>query len=69
MVLEIKRVSKGAKKGEFRFLLKGDNGETIAQSESYTQKHNILEIASKAFPAFIVVDKSKKEKEIGNGSI
>lgn len=35
---------------EYRFRLIGDNGEIIAQSEGYTQKHNAWEVLKKYFP-------------------
>lgn len=56
----IKTVSHGKKKGEFRFVLKGDNYEVIAVSETYTQKHNISELHKKYFSDFELVDKTKR---------
>ena len=44
MIAKIKRVTHGKYKGQFRFLLLGNNGEIIATSETYTQKHNVLSI-------------------------
>jgi hypothetical protein len=55
----IKTVSKGPRKGQFRFLLKGANGEVIAQGETYTVKHNIVSLHKDHFPDFELVDKSK----------
>ncbi len=54
----LKKVSHGKQKGQFRFVLKGANGEIIATSETYTQKHNVTEILQVAFPNFEVVDKT-----------
>ena len=54
----IKRVSHGKKKGEFRFTLIAENGEVIATSETYTQKHNVTDLIQAHFPEFEVVDKS-----------
>ena len=60
----IKRVSRGKKKGEFRFVLKGDNGEIIGSSgsESYTQKHNCVDVLEKYFPKFDIVDLTLRVK-------
>lgn len=54
----IKKVSHGKLKGQFRFLLKSANNEIIATSETYTQKHNIVELHSKYFSIFELIDKS-----------
>lgn len=43
-------------KTRFYFRLVGTNGETIAQSEAYTQKHNVTEILQKYFPEWEVKD-------------
>jgi uncharacterized protein YegP (UPF0339 family) len=40
----------------FYFRIVGDNGETIAQSEGYTQRHNVIEVLNKYFPKARVVD-------------
>ena len=40
----------------YYFTLVGDNGEPIAQSEQYTQKHNVTEVLRKYFPAYDVKD-------------
>lgn len=63
----IKQVSRGARKGEYRFVLKAANGETIATSgtESYTQKHNCLQVVLDHFPDFAIEDTTlltKKKK-------
>lgn len=55
----IKIVSHGKLKGQFRFVLKAVNGETIAVSETYTQKHNVLDVLTNYFPNFEIVDKTK----------
>lgn len=61
----IKRVSKGKRKGEFRFILVAANGEPIAQSfpESYTQKHNCISVLEKHFPEFTIEDLTKNRNE------
>jgi uncharacterized protein YegP (UPF0339 family) len=59
MKVIIKRVSKGKRKGEFRFVLIGDNGENLSQQESYTQKHNVIEVIEKYFSNFPIVDATK----------
>lgn len=56
----IKLVPSGKLKGQFRFVLKAANGETIATSETYTQKHNVTEVLVEYFPNFEVVDKTVK---------
>lgn len=40
------------------FTLIGDNGEIVAQSEAYTQKHNAVEVLAKYFPNFDVIDQT-----------
>lgn len=40
----------------YYFTLVGDNGEPVAQSEQYTQKHNVTEVLRKYFPSFDVKD-------------
>lgn len=43
-------------KTRFYFRLVGNNGETVAQSEGYTQKHNITEVLAAYFPEWEVKD-------------
>lgn len=68
----IKLITKGKHKGEFTFFLEAENGETIAQSypESYTQKHNVIEILESSFSDFDIVDRSipkvKRVKRVYN---
>ena len=40
----------------FYFRLVGDNGEIVAQSEGYTQKHNVNEVVGRYFPGWPVKD-------------
>lgn len=40
----------------FYFTLIGVNGEPVAQSEQYTQKHNVMSVLYDYFPTFEVVD-------------
>lgn len=54
----IKKVTHGKRKGEYKFVLKGDNGENLSQQETYTQKHNVSEVIAKYFPNFVVEDKT-----------
>lgn len=42
----------------FYFRILGDNNEVIAQSEGYTQKHNVTEVLEKYFPLVKVKDKT-----------
>ena len=42
----------------FYFHLEAPNGEIIAASEIYTQKHNVTELLAKYFPEFEVIDAS-----------
>ena len=53
----IKKVTKGKRKGEYRFILKAENGEIVATSgtESYTQKHSCIETIKSCFPNFEIV--------------
>ena len=53
----IKRITHGKLKGQFRFILKAENGEIIATSESYTQKHSCKETLESNFPNFKILDK------------
>lgn len=61
----IKKVSKGKKKGEFRFVLLAKNGEPIAQSfpETYTQKHNCISTLENHFPDFEILDLTKMNNQ------
>jgi uncharacterized protein YegP (UPF0339 family) len=43
-------------KTRYYFRILGDNGEVIAQSEGYTQRHNAIEVLNKYFPKAKVVD-------------
>ena len=43
-------------KTRYYFRIVGDNGETIAQSEAYTQRHNVIEVLNKYFAKAKVVD-------------
>jgi hypothetical protein len=55
----IKPVTKGKRKGQFRFVLKADNGENLSPQETYTQKHNVISVLEKYFPNFTIVDQTK----------
>jgi uncharacterized protein YegP (UPF0339 family) len=57
----IKKVNKGKRVGQFKFKLVGDNGEDLSQNESYTQKHNVMEVLTKYFPNFVIVDETVKD--------
>lgn len=57
----ITTISKGKRKGEFRFTLHSSNGEILATGESYTQKHNCTDILKEHFPGFKIVDETKKK--------
>lgn len=56
----IKKVSHGKLKGQYRFILVASNGEPIATSETYTQKHNIIDLLNTHFSEFEIVDKTKE---------
>jgi hypothetical protein len=43
-------------KTRYYFRLVGDNGEQIASSEAYTQKHNVTEVLDKYFSSWEVKD-------------
>lgn len=60
MKVIITRVTHGKRKGEFRFKLVGKNGEVVATSgtETYTQKHNVIEVLEVYFFNFPIVDKT-----------
>lgn len=45
-------------KTEYRFRLVGLNGEIIAQSEGYTQKHSVKEVHVAYFQDFDYVDET-----------
>lgn len=42
--------------GEFRFRVRADNGEIVAQGESYTRKSDAKEAAEREFPGAEVAD-------------
>lgn len=64
----VKQVTRGKMKGQYRFVLKGDNGEIIATSETYTQEHNVLEVLYQYFPTFkIKIQKPKIKDESKRG--
>ena len=46
-------------KTEYRFRMVANNGEIIAQSEGYTQKHNVTELIRKYWPDAEVHDLTK----------
>lgn len=64
MIIEIYKtrtqllVRKPTFKTRYFFRIKGNNGEIIAQSEGYTQKHNVTEVISQYFPSADVTDLS-----------
>ena len=43
-------------KTRYYFRLVGDNGEQIASSEAYTQKHNVTKILDDYFPLWEIKD-------------
>ena len=43
-------------KERYYFRILGDNGEVIAQSEGYTQRHNAVEVLNRYFPKAKVVE-------------
>lgn len=55
----IKKIKKGRNKGQFRFVLKADNGENLSQNEAYHNKGDILSVIAKYFGNFQVVDETK----------
>jgi len=59
----IKRVNKGRNKGQFRFVLIGDNGEMVADShpETYTAKAMCKKTLTKYFASFRIVDETLKQ--------
>lgn len=60
----IKLVVKGNRAGDYRFVLIGDNGESVAHSgtETYTQKHNAISCIKEYFPSFEIVDKTGEDR-------
>lgn len=55
----IKKVTKGKKRGQFKFVLEADNGENLSAQETYTQKHNVIKVLEKYFPNFAIIDQTK----------
>ena len=55
----LRTVTHGKYKGQHRFILKGDNGETIAHGETYHNKADMLDTLKKYFPLFIINTKKK----------
>lgn len=60
----ITMVTKGKNRGQFRFTLKGANGETVAVShpETYTRKSKCKQTLLKCFPDFIIIDQTIRTK-------
>lgn len=48
----LKQVTHGKYKGQWRFILKGENGETVAHGETYHNKGDMLLTLSRYFPNF-----------------
>jgi uncharacterized protein YegP (UPF0339 family) len=48
-------------KEHYYFRLVAPNGEVIAQSETYTQKHNAMEVVAKYFPNAVVKDRTAEK--------
>lgn len=63
----INKVTKGKHAGQYRFTLKGANGETVAVShpETYTQKHSCIETLNSCFPDFKIEDETGEAKPAG----
>lgn len=55
----IKKVSKGKEKGQFRFVLKGDNGKNLSPQDAYHNKQDLLDTLNKYFPNFQIIDNVK----------
>lgn len=53
----ITKVKKGREKGQFRFTLFGDNGESVGNSgkENYHNLNDIVATLTKYFPSFTIV--------------
>lgn len=45
-------------KTHYFFRLVANNGEAIAASEQYTEKHNAVEVIEKYFSNFMMIDKT-----------
>lgn len=61
------RYGTGYKHNQFKFVLKGDNGEVVGKSsEFYKRKESAIKTLNKYFPGFQIVDKTvdkiKKKK-------
>lgn len=55
----IKRVTHGKRKGEWRFVLKAGNGETVAVSETYRNRQDMNHTLLTYFPQFLWVEPKK----------
>lgn len=53
----ITKITHGKFKGQFRFKIVGGNGEIVATSEQYTQKHNIISLFKEHFGNIEIVDR------------
>ena len=58
-IVIIKKIRAGKRKGQFRFILKADNGENLSPNESYTRLHNVKKTLSRYFPDFKIIDETK----------
>ncbi len=52
-------IIKKTRNKQFRFVLKGDNGEPIATSETYTRKEKAVKTLKKYFPKFSIKGMTK----------
>lgn len=60
----IKKITHGKYKGQYRFHLTGINHEIlVVSSESYTQKHNVIEVLKDYFEDFELIDKTGENGE------
>lgn len=62
----IRRVTKGKRKGEFRFTLYGTNGEKVGTShpETYEREAKAVKTLRKYFPNFVIYSTTLNGQEI-----
>jgi uncharacterized protein YegP (UPF0339 family) len=65
----IDKVKSGREKGQYKFILRAKNGESVAKShpEAYTQLHSAVDTLKEHFKDFVIYEKTKEGlRRLGN---
>lgn len=60
----VKKVLRGKNKGQWRFILRADNYEVLAHSESYHNLEDVMNMVYEYFPDFKIVIVNQKNEPI-----